>query len=177
MALAIQPIYTQTLGSGGASAVTFNNIPQTFTDLKVLTSMRDGRLDAGFANVNLRFNANTSSVYSNINISGTNGSGSAGTFGSQTSFTFNLYCNGAVSTANTFSNNEIMIPNYTSSSFKQVLIDSVVETNETVTNSYLLVLNAGLFRSTAAITSITFTAQNGVLQQHSTFSLYGITKG
>jgi hypothetical protein len=173
----MQPIYTQTVGSGGASAVTFNNIPQTFTDLKVLTSMRDGRLDAGFANVNLRFNADTSSVYSNVSIAGTNDSGSSGTFGTQTAFFYNLYCNGAVSTANMFSNNEIMIPNYTSSSFKQVLIDNVVESNEAVGNSYLLVLNAGLFRSTTPITSITFTAQNGVFQQHSTFSLYGIKKG
>lgn len=177
MTIAIQPIYTQNVGSGGASTVTFNNIPQTFTDLKVFASMRDGRTDAGFANVGLRFNANTSSVYSNISIAGTNDGGSAGTFGSQTAFFYNLYCNGQISTANAFSNNEIMIPNYTNSSFKQVLIDNVVETNETVTNSYLLVLNAGLFRSTTPITSISFMAQNGVLQQNSTFSLYGITKG
>jgi hypothetical protein len=177
MTIAMQPIYTQTLGSGGASAVTFNNIPQTFTDLKVLTSMRDGRGDAGFSNVNLRFNADTSSVYSNISIAGTGGATSSGTFGTQTAFFYNLYCNGAISTANTFSNNEITIPNYTNSSFKQVLIDSIVASNETVANSHLLVVNAGLFRSTTPISSITFTAQYGVLQQHSTFTLYGITKG
>jgi hypothetical protein len=177
MTIAMQPIYTQTVGAGGASAITFNNIPQTFTDLKVFVSARDGRTDAGFANVLFRLNGNTSSIYSNINIAGTNASASGGTFGSQTGFIYNLYCNGQISTSNTFSNNEIIIPNYTSASFKQTIINNTIESNETVGNSYLLVLNAGLFRSTASITSMVFGAQNGVFQQNSTFSLYGITKG
>jgi hypothetical protein len=32
MTIAMQPIYTQTVGAGGAASVIFNNIPQTFTD-------------------------------------------------------------------------------------------------------------------------------------------------
>jgi aspartate/tyrosine/aromatic aminotransferase len=40
MASPITPIYTQTVGSGGALSIAFNNIPQFYTDLKVVISGR-----------------------------------------------------------------------------------------------------------------------------------------
>ena len=39
MTIAMQPIYTQTIGAT-AGGIVFNNIPQTFTDLKVVVSTR-----------------------------------------------------------------------------------------------------------------------------------------
>ena len=49
MSVFLQPIYTQTVGSGGASSIAFNNIPQTFTDLLIKMSVRasgPGPMDA-----------------------------------------------------------------------------------------------------------------------------------
>lgn len=167
----MQAIYTRTLTTTGVTSVTFNNIPQTFTDLKICVSARDGRTDAHFANVAVRINGSDSSVYSNMNIAGTSGSTSTDTFNSQNAYYYNLYANGAISTANTFSNDEIYIPNYTSYGFKQLLIDNAVESHNT---GSLHVANAGLYRGSGPITSILFAAQNIAFAQNSTFTLYGI---
>ena len=43
MATTLNLISKQTVGSAGASSITFSNIPQTYTDLKVIISGRDAR--------------------------------------------------------------------------------------------------------------------------------------
>jgi hypothetical protein len=83
-----------------------------------------------------------------------------------------VYAAGGIATANSFSNCDIYIPNYTSSIFKQCIIDDAVDTSSGTEG--LLVLNAGLCRINAPITSITFYAQNIAFAQNSTFTLYGI---
>ena len=94
--------------------------------------------------------------------------GSAGGFGTQS---------GTGSTANTFANYEAYIPNYTGSNFKSWISDSVAEDNSTGGQSTIRAY-AGLFRSTAAITSITISNDSGNnFAQYSTFTIYGITKG
>ena len=40
MTIAMQPIYTQTVGAGGTTVISFNNIPQTFTDIQMVISAR-----------------------------------------------------------------------------------------------------------------------------------------
>lgn len=174
MTIAMQPIFTQT-ASGSAGTITFNNIPQTFTDLKFVLSTRDARTGATASNVIFVFNNNTSALYSNTNLYAlgtTNGSDRNANLGNQFA---SAYSSTADSTANTFSNVELYIPNYTSANFKQVISDITVENNTASGN--LMVLNANLFRSTAAITSVYFTAANGNFVAGSTFSIYGITKG
>ena len=168
----MQAIYTRTLTTSGVTQVNFTNIPQTFTDLKVFLSARDGRTDAHFANVAVRFNGNSDSIYSNMNIAATNNTGSSDTFGSQNSFFYNVYAAGAIAAADTFSNVDLYIPNYTTSGFKQCIIDNAVDTNSGAAG--LLVLNAALCRINAPITSMTFFAQNIAFAQNSTFTLYGI---
>lgn len=167
----MQAIYSTTLTTTGITQVNFSNIPQTFTDLKVYVSARDGRTDAEFANIAVRLNGAGLSVYSNMNIAGTGGTASTDTFNSQVAYYYNLYANSASSTANVFSNDEMYIPNYTSYGFKQVLIDNATEGNS---GNPLLVMNAGLYRGSGPITSITFFAQNIAFAQNSTFTLYGI---
>jgi hypothetical protein len=78
--------------------------------------------------------------------------------------------NGATSTANTFSNIEAYIPNYTSSNQKSVSIDAVGETNGT---EIYMQLTAGLWTGTAAITSIEI-VPSGSFVSGSSFYLYGI---
>jgi len=157
MANTYQLIEAKTLGSSAAS-VTFSAIPATYTDLLVKVSSRNTSsseiFDFGFNGVT----TNQSSIY-------LNGSGSAAT-----SATYTLYGRSVQTgaTASTFSNNEIYIPNYAGSSFKSVSVDAVNENNATGAFSSFV---AGLWSSTAAITSITFTAS---FAQYSSFYLYGI---
>jgi hypothetical protein len=58
----MQAIYSQTF-SGGAGQVNFNNIPQTYTDLKVVVSQRNGSANS-YEPMAFRFNS-TDSVYTN----------------------------------------------------------------------------------------------------------------
>jgi hypothetical protein len=62
MTIAMQPIYTQTVGSGGATSITFNSIPQTFTDLKLSISIRGA--DSALTEPWIRFNGDSVSIFS-----------------------------------------------------------------------------------------------------------------
>lgn len=171
MSVFLQPIYTQTIGSGGAGGVTFNNIPQGFTDLKLLLSVRDSAsaIQWGF---NLFFNNNTTAIYSTTTLRGTGTSVSTSRFVNQnTMLLFDVP--GSQATTNTFSNTEIYIPNYTSSNLKSVIADSVMENNNA---SSWLGLNAGLGQTTSAITRLDVTAAGNWIQ-NSTVTLYGVTRG
>lgn len=166
----MQPIYTQTLGSGGASVVTFNNIPQYFTDIVFLISARTAYNGDADAYLNFQDGSGTTN-YSWTKLAGT-GSGTSNYRGTSSN-TVSPWTLKGDATASTFSNVKISIPNYTSSNFKSVISESVMEHNGTVGWD---VLTSGLWRSTSSITSATFSVASG-FTQYSTFSLYGVTKG
>jgi hypothetical protein len=170
MTIAMQPIYTQTVGAGGVSSVTFNNIPQTFTDLKAVVSVRSStNADPSFY---WSYNIG-GSVYSLTRLSGT---GSAANSTRQTGLTFHRIDGGADGTgetASTFSSIDVYIPNYAGANFKSAIVDLVSENNATAADSVLV---ASLCASTTAITTLNFSV-DGTSAQFSTFTLYGITKG
>ncbi len=162
-------IASSTVGSGGTANITFSSIPQTYTDLLIKYSLRNG-LASAFDNVQLTFNSSTSG-YSDRLLYGNGSSAlSANRSGSEMQY---LYQDAANATANTFANGEIYIPNYTGSTNKSVSIDSVTENNAT---SAIAALDAGLWANTAAITSINLNGNNGNFVQYSTVYLYGIIK-
>jgi hypothetical protein len=160
-----------TVGVGGSASVDFTNIPQGYTDLVIKVS---GRTAAGQGACNLSFNSSTSNLNSKI-IYGI-GSGTPGSV-SYSSVIRSGYIVGTDYTASVFSNNEIYITNYSSSTFKAVTIDSVTETNATEAYSMLA---SGLWSDPSPITSIILTVINNAtgtastFTQHSTFTLYGI---
>jgi hypothetical protein len=158
---------TITVGAAGASSVTFNSIPQTgYTDLVVKMSVRDNTGNIGnFLNISL--NGSTTSFTGRY----LNGNGASASSGSGFPRLVIEY-SGASSTANTFGNGEMYFPNYTSANYKSYSGDSVSENNATTAYADM---SAGLWSSTAAITSITFTPNTGQLVQYSTFSLYGVS--
>jgi hypothetical protein len=157
-------ISKQTVGVGGSAGVTFSNIPQTFTDLKVVMSTRS----SGTSGLQIRFNGSTSNR-SNIRLYG-NGNGTTASFSGSEVFN---YMNRSSFTANTFDSSEMYIPNYTSSNFKSVSIDNATETNAAAID---MQLQAGLWSQTAAITSLGFFPDGSqTLVQNSEFSLYGIS--
>jgi hypothetical protein len=180
MSVFLQPIYTQTVGSGGVTSITFNNIPQTFTDLKIVMSLR------GTANGDtvyyddfprMRFNGDTATNYSRLSIIGDGGANAVSTQGyANENYAYFGNTSGSTATANTFGSAESYIPNYTSSNFKQMISDTVAESNNAIARIFS---SANLWRSTAAITSIniSLTQTSSNIAQYSTISLYGITKG
>jgi hypothetical protein len=168
MALQLFKIASVTVGSGGASTIAFSSIPQGYTDLKIIISSRSP-ISAFNMNTLLTFNGTTSG-YSEKMLYG-NGSSAASASNSGSNIVWSNDANGATSTSNTFNNNEIYIPNYTSGNYKSLSIDNVVENN--ATGGFQIML-AGLWSNTAAITSITLTASTTTFAQYSTATLYGI---
>jgi hypothetical protein len=165
---------TTTVGSGGVSSVTFSSIPQVYTDLVVKASIRtnvSGTVDyapmafnggpTGTSYSDRRVYGDYTAAYS-LNSSGANS-------------LVNAPVNGGNSTANTFSNTEWYIPNYTSSAYKSISVDSVGEGNSASANYNYTQLIAGLWANTSAITSINLSTYFGsAFVQYSTFTLYGV---
>lgn len=164
-------IEAKTLGSGLAS-VTFSSIPQTYTDLKLVMSMRStgnlGSPNTYFDITTVSFNG-SSSNFSQQQVYG-NGSGSA-IAGSAS--TLQIHCPGSGATASTFGNAEMYIADYTSSANKSMSVDLATENNST---NGITMFIAGLWSQTAAINSIGLTMYGGNIAEYSTFYLYGIKK-
>ena len=172
MAFTYRAITTTTVGAGGASNITFSNIPQTFTDLLIKASLRDSRTDAPVTDTIVTFNSSSSGyslrmIYGQSTGTGTSGNASA-------TYIAGLYENTNQTTSNTFCNTDIYIPNYTSSSNKSVSVEAVTEKNG-ATDIYVSFV-AGLWANSSAITSITLAPMYGSLTyvQYSTATLYGI---
>jgi hypothetical protein len=167
-------ISSVTVGSGGASEITFSSIPNTYTDLLVKLSGRLSQTGGAYDGFNIKFN-NTTSNWSSRTLSGNGSSASSGsetgTYGSRF-----LGINIDGSTASTFGNLEVYIPNYAGSSYKSVSSDSVTENNDT---GAFIRLGAGLWSDTSAITSLTLYNQDytpsNAFAQYSTAYLYGIS--
>jgi hypothetical protein len=161
-------IETKTLGST-QSAITFTSIPQTYTDLYVLASLRSNRGGDILDILTLGFNSSTSNRTSR-ELNGDNGGVSTFT---NTNGRIGLI-NADSSTANTFSSFAIYIPNYTSSAFKTASVEGVLENNASrgIEN-----LESFLWSETAAITTLTLDLELADFISGSTVSLYGILKG
>ena len=154
-----------TVGSGGASSIDFTSIPSTYTDLCVVTSLRDNGANV-YSLAYVKFNNSTS----NLSSIGVEGNGASATSYTNPGIYINS-ANGASSTSNTFSNSYIYIPNYTSSNYKSVSVDGVMENNATTAYASL---QAGLWSNTAAINQVTLYSATGNWVQYSTAYLYGI---
>ena len=162
-------IATTTVGSGGAATIEFASIPQNYTDLKLVHSLR-GAGSRLVGTLRINFNGVNTNGSSRILYGETTGFGS---------FTVSyLHCGYSVDSTNTasvFSSGEIYIPNYAGSTYKSVSSDSVTEGNATTYQSGVQALTASLWSSTAAITSVTlYNNDGGNWVQYSSASLYGI---
>ena len=162
-------IASNTLSSSAAS-VTFSAIPNTYTDLVLRFSARTNQA-SNVSDFTLRFNSDSGTNYSETRLLGYNNSLTlSDRLSNQTSIQ-NYTVNGDTSTASTFSNGEIYIPSYTSSANKPMSGFDVVENNSTT--SWQVLALATLWRNSAAVSSVTFTA-NGNFVSGSSFFLYGI---
>jgi hypothetical protein len=174
-------IATQTLTSAQPS-ITFSSIPQNFTDLYVLLSVRSSdtsvTADGGYDPFLYRVNG-LDSGYSGRQLlgyaPGITGSTSefartasvGGTWGRIT----NTGINNANTTANTFSSISFHIPNYAGGAAKAVSCDFATENNS---NNGLKELVAHLNTTTSPITTLAFALGIGNYVAGTTISLYGI---
>ena len=145
--------------------VEFTSIPSTYTDLVVVVSCRLTRATNG-GQLNVNFNG------SSANLTGRNlwGTGSATSSGTDVALV--ALVPGANTTASTFSNFQLYVPNYAGSTNKSWSSDFVSENNATAGYDGLV---AGLWSQTAAINAIKFLDNGGnTIAQHSTFYLYGV---
>ena len=164
MAATYQLITSNTVGAGGVASVTFSSIPNTYTDLLILSSARS---TSSTSSIQAQFNGNATG-YTNRELTG---SGSAASSSTATGYAYFDVAVSSSMTANTFSNGSLYIPNYTGSTNKSSSGDGVQENNATA--AYMN-LDANLWANTAAITSIVLNLNTGSFAQYSTFYLYGI---
>ena len=169
MAFTHSLLASSTVGAGGVANITFNNIPQNYTDLLIEFSPRIVAT-SDFPSVIMRFNGSYTANYSYKYLLGSGTAASSGNASAQTSLRLGN-TSGSVQTASTFGNFLIYIPNYTSSNNKSVSVDAVGETN--ATGAYQN-LTSGIWANTTAINNISLFADSINLAQYTTASLYGI---
>ena len=170
MANTYTAIATTTVGSGGASTISFTSIPGTYTDLVLALSLRQS--GSGGSNVAMTFNSSTTS-YTNIDLIVANTSITSESTVLGTSSIKIGFITSPDYTSSTFANTQVYIPNYAGSNYKTVSTEQVMENNA---STVYFGLFAGLWSNTSGITSITLTPQTGNFIQYSTATLYGISK-
>jgi hypothetical protein len=164
-------IKAETLASSAAS-YTFSAIPSTYTDLVLKWSLRDTQTNTD-RRVTVTFNGDTSAIYSYTLIYGTGASAGSANQATASNLAVDGGSTAAGATANTFSNAELYLPNYTSTTSKPLSIFTVPETNAATFAVTGMTANAMLYRNTSAISSITLAASL-LFVAGSSFYLYGI---
>jgi len=173
MSVFLQPLQTVTVGSGGAVAAIFSNIPQNYTDLYVEYSARTTNTDTGSSIQVVAYQNNVGYPDSTASFTELNGTGTGSASINLTGQYLRVgYCDTANNTSNTFSNGSFYIPNYAGSNYKSVVADAVFEQNGTAAVQSLI---AGLWRTTSGINNLNI--QTGrTFAQYSTFALYGVLR-
>jgi hypothetical protein len=163
-------IETKTLGTA-AGSIEFTSIPQTpYTDLVFLASTRSSTTGTDVEPCLVTFNSNITGYTART----ARGAGSQ--VKTSATLTTRLVFNSprAGTSANTFGNVSVYIPNYAGGANKTYSSDSVTEDNQANAEATFI---AGVWSNTAAITAVSFTPTNNNFVAGSTISLYGITKG
>jgi hypothetical protein len=168
-----ESIATVTVGSGGASSVTFSGIPGTYQHLQIRAISKDAGDFASYYNLRARFNSDSGSNYARHSVGGSGSAAFAYGFSSLDSTAVGDAINSSTGQTSCFTANVIDILDYASTSkTKTVRSFSGSEWNGT---SGGVRVNSGLWNSTSVITSITmFSDSNANLVQHCTFALYGL---
>jgi hypothetical protein len=166
-----ESISTITVGSGGASNITFSSIPSTYTHLQIRSIAR-GTVAQGEMQTFYRFNSDSGSNYAFHLLRG-NGSG--------------VFSDGGASASQTSAATRYSAANAASGIFGVGITDILdyanTSKNKTVRNlggvdangSGQVYFTSGLWMNTSAITSITIGINDGgSFAEYSQFALYGI---
>ena len=162
---AYEVIRTETVGTAVAS-VTFSSIASTYTDLVLVCYARTTRA-ATSDNIIVRFNSDSTAIYSATALFADTGVGSARSSGDTSCFW--AYIPAASQNGNTYGASIMNIMNYSNTTTYKTAISRSNNTNAQIETT------ANLYRSTSAISTLTIssgTANN--IAAGSTFTLYGI---
>jgi hypothetical protein len=154
------PIATTT-ASGSVATYTFSSIPSTYTDLYIVIS---GTLASGGNDVIMYFNGDTGNNYSATYLNGNGTAAASGRYSSRLNIPLS-YGSGISPTQGSFFTN---IMNYSNTTTYKTALTRVNNTQ------YGLDYGVGLWRSTAAINSITIGSSSGNMTNTTTLTLYGI---
>ena len=162
-----EPIASQTLGSDAAD-ITFSSIPGTYTDLVASVTYANSTQNYAVA---VRYNNDTGNNYSNTILYGS-GATSSSTRHTSTSYSYISYFGATSATStSTPANVQLSIMQYANTSTFKTFLSAAAGSGSGNGVDRIV----GLWRSTSAITSVTFlAAPAGNLKSGSTFSLYGI---
>lgn len=159
MASTYEPIATYTVSGSAAANYTFTSIPQTFTDLVLVTSVI---YTNSSPSIFYRLNGDTNNNYSTIALDGS--SSPVVPYQSNTSVSF-LY--GFIGSTTSSPNTSVTsFNNYSNTTTYKTSLGKAAYGNAGI--------YVGLWRSTAAITSIYLEPVSTTFAVGSTFTLYGI---
>jgi hypothetical protein len=167
---AYDSIATVTVGSGGASSITFSSIPSTYQHLQVRGIAR-GTYNLGATSaISMQLNGNTTIGDYSTHLLDGNGS-SASVYGAADDYPQGASSN-ATAAANIFGAAVFDILDYTNTNkYKTVRVLSGNDNN----GSGTLRFGSGAFyANTNAISSITLLSSSGNFTEYSSFALYGI---
>jgi hypothetical protein len=171
------PIMSLTLGVN-ADSVTFNNIPATYTDLILVTSVRETSSSNSLQELIFRINSDSGGNYSLTNLVSNGSSASSGRRASGQTMAYIDYGRTQGNAGSgIFAVSITNIMSYSNTSvFKSMISRAGAITGTTITTRGSG-FTANLWQSTAAISSITFISFGGgtLYSAGSTFSLYGVT--
>ena len=172
-------ISTVTVGSGGASSITFSSLPSTYTHLQIRMFVQETRSDYGIAGGLMTFNSDTGSnyTYHKLQSNGSivyadNGTSQSSTWFSDGNFGTNQGPGGL-----TFGVGILDVLDYANTNkYKTTRCLTGVDLNGTVLSVGGRVgLFSGLWMNTSAITSLTITPESATnFRQYSSFALYGV---
>jgi len=168
MAITYYAISTITAGSSGAVSIDFTNIPQTYTDLKLVVSARSA---TGSSLQYLTVTPSNSGSLTFRNLV-TEGSTTVSSYTSAGYGTGGQVTSGAApgngATSGIFGSLELYFSNYSSTTlYKSYLVDSVMG------NALWFWQGANLISANAAITSLSITSASN-LAAYTSATLYGI---
>jgi hypothetical protein len=156
-----EPIATSTLGSANNS-ITFSSIPSTYTDLRLVVV---GTTNLDTVEVRVQLNNDTTSLYSNTQLTGNGSSASSNRYSS----TYFQFIGSASATIPNVGTMDIM--SYAGSTFKTVLTTWSGDLN----GSGTVERTVSLYRSTTAISTVKVSASgSNTLSTGTTATLYGI---
>jgi hypothetical protein len=137
-------------------------------------SVRVSYVGNQYDNIKLTINSDTTN-YSSTDLYGNSSSAASLRLTAETSMRLLNAANADATTTNTFSNVELYIPSYTSTSAKQFSTYSVLENNDSAANTAFILSMANLYRGTSAITQLALAPNFGTnFVSGSSFYLYGI---
>ncbi len=171
-----ESISTVTVGTA-TPTVTFSSIPATFTHLQVRASLQTARANAPLDKVFWRFNSDSASSYSSHSLFGDGSSVTSSVENTTAISGFDNFSSAQSNSGLVFGTLILDILDYANTNkFKTTRALSGFDVNGTVSGFGGRVgLTSGNYRSTNAITSVTFTVDNAAnFSVNSKFALYGV---